>query len=105
MQQATRWRSKAEAPAEKAMSQDYTPYQQKIIKRYYDNQEPIARQRRAELVSELYLSEGKKRQKLWTAAAAAMQKLGVPQSRIDHLLKQANPALVAEVVKELERKK
>jgi hypothetical protein len=87
------------------MSQDYTPYQQKIIKRYYNNQDQIARQRLAELVSELYLSEGKKRQRLWTAAAGAMQKLGVPQSRIDHLLKQGNPALVAEVVKELERKK
>jgi hypothetical protein len=84
--------------------QDYTPYQQKIIKRYYNNQDVIQRQRLAELVSELYLAEGKKKQKAWTAAAAAMQKLGVPQSRIDHLVKQANPALVAEVVKELEGK-
>jgi hypothetical protein len=83
---------------------DYTPYQQKIIKRYYGNQDTLQRQRLAELVSDLYLAEGKKRQKLWAAAAAAMQKLGVPQSRIDHLLKQGNPALVAEVVKELERK-
>ena len=84
---------------------DYTPYQQKIIKRYYDNQETIQRQRLAELVSELYLAEGKKRQRVWQAAAAAMQKLGVPQSRIDHLLKQNNPALLAEVVKELEGKR
>jgi hypothetical protein len=83
---------------------DYTPYQQKIIKRYYDNQDTLQQQRLAELVSDLYLAEGKKKQKLWAAAAAAMQKLGVPQSRIDHLLKQGNPALVAEVVKELERK-
>jgi hypothetical protein len=83
---------------------DHTPYQQKIIKRYYDNQGTIHRQRLAELVTELYLSEGKKRQRVWTAIAAAMQKLGVPQSRIDHLLKQDNPALVAEVVKELEAK-
>jgi hypothetical protein len=83
---------------------DYTPYQQKIIKRYYNNQDTLQRQRLAELVSELYLSEGKKLQRTWQAAAAAMQKLGVPQSRIDHLLKQANPALVAEVVKELEGK-
>jgi hypothetical protein len=80
---------------------DYTPYQQKIIKRYYDNQDTIQRQRLAELVGELYLAEGKKKQRLWTAAAAAMQKLGVPQSRIDHLLKQGNPALLAELVKEL----
>ena len=83
---------------------DYTPYQQKIIKRYYDNQDTLQRQRLAELVSELYLAEGKKKQRAWAAAAAAMQKLGVPQSRIDHLLKQDNPALVAEVVKELQGK-
>ena len=83
---------------------DYTPYQQKIIKRYYNNQDTLQRQRLAELVSDLYLAEGKKKQKLWASAAAAMQKLGVPQSRIDHLMAQGNPALVAEVVKELERK-
>ncbi len=83
---------------------DYTPHQQKIIKRYYDNQDTLQRQRLAELVSELYLSEGKKRQRIWQAAAAAMQKLGVPQTRIDHLVKQDNPALLAEVVKELEGK-
>ena len=83
---------------------EYTPYQQKIIKRYYDNQGTIQRQRLAELVSELYLAEGKKREKVWQAAAAAMQKLGVPQSRIDHLVKKNNPALIAEVVKELEGK-
>lgn len=83
---------------------DYTPYQQKIIKRYYNNQDTIQRQRLAELVTELYLSEGKKRQKVWASIATAMQKLEVPQSRIDHLLKQDNPALVAEVVKELDAK-
>ncbi len=84
---------------------DYTPYQQKIIKRYYNSQDTIAAQRLAELVSELYLTEGKKKQKLWEQAAAAMLKLGVPQSRIDHLLQRGDPALVAEVVKEIERKK
>jgi hypothetical protein len=87
------------------MSQDYTPYQQKIIKRYYDNSDTIQRQKLAELVSELFLSEGKKRERAWKAAAAAMLKLGVPQARIDHLVKQGNPALVAQVVKELEGKK
>ena len=83
---------------------DHTPYQQKIIKRYYDNQGTIQRQRLAELVTELYLSEGKKRQKVWTTIAAAMQKLGVAQSRIDHLHQQDKAELVAQVVKELEGK-
>jgi hypothetical protein len=84
--------------------ENYTPYQQKIIKRYYNNQDTLQRQRLAELVSELYLAEGKKKERAWQAAVTAMQKLGVPQSRIDHLLKQRNPALVAQVVKELEGK-
>ncbi len=84
---------------------DYTAHQQKIIKRYYDNLDTIALQRLADLVGELYLAEGKKKEKAWQGAAAAMEKLAVPQSRIDHLLKQRNPALVAELVKELQVKK
>jgi len=85
--------------------EDFTPYQQKIIRRYYDNQDAIQRQRLAELVSELYLSEGKKREKVWERIVAAMQKLGIPQARIDHLRQQDRPELIAQVVKELEGKK
>ncbi len=87
------------------MLDDYTPHQQKIIKRYYSNQGAIGHQRLAELVSELYLAEGKKRQQVWKQVVAALQKLGLPQSRIDHLVKQDNPALLAGVVQEMEGKK
>jgi hypothetical protein len=83
---------------------DFTPYQQKVIKRYYDNKEIIQRQRLGELVSELFLAQGKKRQRAWESAIKALRELGIPRSRIDHLLKQDNPALLAEVVKELEAK-
>jgi hypothetical protein len=83
---------------------DFTPYQQKVIKRYYDNKDVIQLRRLAELVGELYLAEGKKQERAWTSAAAAMQKLGVPQARIDHLLKKCDPALLAVLVKELEAK-
>lgn len=83
---------------------DFTPHQQKIIKRYYDNQDILQLQRLGELVSELYLSTGKKRQGVWTRIASAMQKLGVPQSRIDHLRQQDKAELVAQLVKELEGK-
>jgi hypothetical protein len=88
--------------SENKQPRNYSPHQQKIIKRYYDNQGDLKYQRLAELVGELYLAEGKKKAKAWVDAAAAMVKLGVPQSRIDHLVKQGNPALVAELVKELE---
>jgi hypothetical protein len=86
------------------MERDYSPHQQKIIKRYYKNQDAIQLQRLAELVGELYLSEGKKLERVWKSAAAAMEKLGVPPARITHLVAQKNPTLIAELVKELQAK-
>ena len=83
---------------------DFTPYQQKIIKRYYDNTDKVALQRLAELVTDLYLAEGKKREQAWKHAVSAMQKLGVPQTRIDHLVKQADLKLLANLVSELQSK-
>jgi hypothetical protein len=87
------------------MLDDYSPHQQKIIKRYYKNQDTIQQQRLAELVTELYLAKGKKLERAWESAAAAMQKLGVPQPRIDHLCRARNPALLAELVQELESRR
>jgi len=85
--------------------ENFSPHQQKIIKRYYSNQDQIQLQRLGELVTDLYLAEGKKREKLWQSIAAAMQKLGVPQSRIDHIIKTGDPKLVANLVTELQGKK
>jgi len=84
---------------------NYSPHQQKIIRRYYDNVGAIKTERLAELVGELYLAEGKKKAKLWQQTGEVMKKLGVPAARVEHLLKQQKPALIAEVVKELEAKK
>jgi hypothetical protein len=83
---------------------DFTPYQQKVIKRYYDNADTVALQRLGELVTDLYLAEGKKREKIWLQVANHMKKLGLPQSRIDHLVKQANPQLLANLLTELQGK-
>jgi hypothetical protein len=83
---------------------DFTPHQQKVIKRYYDNLGAIKGQRLAELVGELYLAAGKKRQRLWASVVSALKQLGVPQSRIDHLVAQDKPELLAQLVKELEGK-
>lgn len=80
---------------------DYTPYQQNIIKRYYENQGDISLQRLAELATDLYLSTGKKREACWKRAVTAMEKLNVPQARIDHILAKDDPALLAQLVKEL----
>ena len=81
---------------------EYSNYQKKVIRRFYENRESGDEQRLAELVTNLYLSEGKKRDKLWVQAEETMLRLKVPKKRIEHLLKTKDPALIAEVVKELE---
>jgi hypothetical protein len=91
--------------ADSKQPRNYSPHQQKIIKRYYDNQGTIQHQRLADLVGELYLAEGKKKERAWIAAGEAMQKLEIPQARIDHLMQKRDPTLLAELLKELEGKK
>ena len=76
-------------------------FQQKAIKNYYQNREAIALQRVQELVTELYLSEGKKRQQHWKTLSTHLGKLQVKQPVIDHLIEQDNPELVANLLKTL----
>jgi len=83
---------------------ELTPYQEKVVKRYYRNRDRLAEQRLGELVSEIYLAEGKKRDRLWQSAATALAQVGLPQSRIDHILETRDPALLAVVTKELQGK-
>ena len=83
------------------MPENYSRHQQGIIKRYYRNLDKIQLERLSEMVTDLFLAEGKKKDKLWETAAAAMKKLEIPQPRIDHLLAKKDPALVAALVKEL----
>lgn len=76
--------------------QDRTPYQEKIIKRYYDNRDEIMNQKLAELTTDLYLAEGKKRAQVWKRIAAALVNLGVNQEQIDHFVASDNPSLLAQ---------
>lgn len=81
-----------------------TKYQERAIKNFYENRESIALQRVQELITELYLSEGKKRDRHWKNVANHLQKLGVAPEVIDHLVAQDNPELVATLVKKLMEK-
>jgi hypothetical protein len=81
--------------------ENYTKHQQGIIKRYYDNIDKVAWQRLSELVADLYLAEGKKLEKLWASAVGHMQKLKVPQTKIDALVTKKDVEGLAKLVKEL----
>ena len=82
---------------------EYTKYQKKVISRYYENRDQIDEQRLSELVTSLYLATtDKQKNKLWDSAGETMTRLKVPKSRIAHVLEKKDPAVLAEVVKELQ---
>ena len=84
---------------------EFTNYQQNVIKRYYENRDAIDDQRLSELVTNLYLSTGKKQAKMWDTAEQIMIRMELPQSRIDHVLESKDPAVLARVVEELQNGK
>lgn len=81
---------------------EYSSYQKKVIQRFYDNRPQVDEQRLSELVAELYLASEKKKPKLWESAREIMVRLGTPQSRIDHVMKSGDAAILAEVVKDVQ---
>lgn len=76
--------------------ENYSRFQQQAIKNFYNNRESIAYQRLGELVTELYLAEGKKRQKLWEQITGHLEKLSVPPDQIAHLTSSDKPELLAQ---------
>ncbi|HEY1065039.1 MAG TPA: hypothetical protein VGE52_02980 [Pirellulales bacterium] len=80
---------------------EYSKYQQKIIKRYYDNADEIQLQKLQELVTNLYLAEGKKKETLWKNAATSLEKLKVPATRVAHILEKKDVVLLGKLVQEL----
>jgi hypothetical protein len=80
-------------------------YQQRAIKNYYNNRDAIMIQRLGDMLSDLYLAEGKARKRIWDRAATALGKLGVKPQRIETIVQSDNPTLLANLYKQLLDKK
>jgi hypothetical protein len=80
---------------------ELTKYQRSIVKNYYENLDTALLQRLGEQVTDLYLAEGKKRDKLWTSVSGSLAKLGVPAARIDHVRKSDDARKLAQLLQEL----
>ena len=76
-------------------------YQDRVIRRYYQHRDEIMLQRLGELVTDLYLAEGKSKTRLWKRVAEVLAKLKVPKDQIQHLVRSDNPTLVANLLKKL----
>ena len=82
---------------------NYSAFQQKVIKRYYDNKDQIDEQRLSELVTNLYLAPAKKQAKMWESAEELMTRMKLPASRIAHVMETKDAAVLAKVVEELQK--
>lgn len=76
-------------------------YQDRVIRNYYQNRDEIMLQRLGELVTDLFLSEGKAKSRLWKRVAEILEKLKIPKDQIQHIVRSDNPTLVANVLKKL----
>ncbi len=83
------------------MAKQRSNYQDRVIRNYYQNHDDIMLQRLGELVTDLFLAEGKTKTRIWKRVAEILEKLKVSKSEIEHLVRSDNPTLVANVLKKL----
>ncbi len=76
---------------------DYTPYQKKIINRYYDHRDTILLTRLQEIVTELFLAATPAAEKrLWKRVETTMRTLKVPEPEIAHILGRGDARVLAD---------
>ncbi len=79
----------------------YTPYQRKVIQRHYDQADNIGYQQLSELVTEIYLAEGKQADKLWQQVEKALAKVKIDEKMRAHIMAKRDPATLAEILKQI----
>ncbi len=79
-------------------AENYTKYQQSVIRNYYNNKDNVSLQRVQELLTDLYLAEGKKKEKVWESMFTHLERIGVPADQLTHLKAAKNPELIAQLI-------
>ena len=78
------------------MANNFSGYQKKIIKNYYDNLDKIPLAKLQDLVAEIFLAESEqKKAKLWQRVEQAMSQLKIPKPVADNILKRKDPQILA----------
>ena len=85
---------------------DLSSCQKKIVNRYYLHRGTIVITRLQEIISDLYLAEGKKADQLWKRAETALRGLNtepeLPASRVDKVLEDRDLSGLAGLVNDLD---
>ncbi len=78
------------------MSKEYSGYQKKVIKNYYDNLDKIYLAKLQELVGKIYLeNDPARKEKLWKQVEAALIRLKISPAIAQHILQRRDPAILA----------
>jgi hypothetical protein len=81
--------------------QNLSRHQEKIVKRYYENQETIQGTKLGEIVTELWLAEDEKtKTKLWGKAQVALMRLGVDATRVAKVVSDRDAEALATLVQQ-----
>jgi len=81
---------------------EWTPYQQGLIKRYYEHRDTLALQRLAEIVSDLYVETSEaKITRAWNAAHKQLLAAGVHQHEADTVVKDRDLGALARLISRL----
>jgi len=85
-----------------AKGQDYSKYQQKVIRRFYEHADTRTVTALQEAVTELYLApEGKAREKLWTKVEGLLTRAGANQARVAQIVQARDVKALAGLVGEI----
>ncbi|MBI2472194.1 MAG: hypothetical protein HYV59_13305 [Planctomycetes bacterium] len=80
----------------------YTPYQQKVIRNFYDNKDLRLIQKLGELVSNLYIeTNGKKLESGWKKIKEILIDLKVHPNEVEFLTKDKNLAVISKKLAEM----
>ncbi|MEN1705762.1 MAG: hypothetical protein AAGJ54_09675 [Planctomycetota bacterium] len=80
---------------------EFSAGQKKIIDRYYQQRDTIAVQKLQEIVSELYLAEGAKADRLWRRVESHLKPAGANPAQARHALDTRDVTALAELVAKL----
>ena len=87
-----------------AKGQHLSRYQKGIVNRYYEHQDTILLNRLSEIVSELYLAEGKAADRLWKRAATALEASKMETKRFAAVVEKRDVEGLARVVGDMHGK-
>jgi len=84
-----------------AKGQDLSRHQRGIVKRYYEHRDSIMATKLSEIVSDLYLAEGKKADRLWERAATALKNTDADPKRAASVVERRDLKGLAELAAKL----